>query len=172
MQPLRIYADQVQIAAPTGPTRARMAVVAPRELSFNAPHEPSTAVDAWPAPQPALQLVPRTAAAPAMRAPAISQREAMAPETETRMTKTLETRGLANETVSATYQRIEQELGTQFASLTVLQARELHRRLSTPRADDALATAFHRMVAERKGRLLAFLADARRREALARAVAR
>ena len=74
------------------------------------------------------------------------------------------------ETLHAAYRRKERELGTAFAGLAVSEARALSRRLTTPRADDALALKFSRLVADRRGRLLAFLGDARRREALARMV--
>ena len=43
----------------------------------------------------------------------------------------------------------------------------LHRRLQSPQATDTLATAFQRIVAERRVRLLAFLGDPKRRSALA-----
>lgn len=64
--------------------------------------------------------------------------------------------------------RKEAELRAAFAALPVLAARALHARLANPRTNDVLATKFARLVAERRNRLLAFLADARRREAIAR----
>ena len=49
----------------------------------------------------------------------------------------------------------------------VAEAEALHERLSTtPRADDRVAAQFGRLVLERRERLLAFLGDARRREAI------
>jgi hypothetical protein len=50
--------------------------------------------------------------------------------------------------------------------LTIADARELHRRFSNAATDDALATSFKRLIGERRARLLAFLADARRRNAI------
>ena len=63
--------------------------------------------------------------------------------------------------------RKEHEIGSVFMRLTVLEAWKLHKRLSMPAKDDALATAFGRLIDERRARLLAFLGDARRRAALA-----
>ena len=71
------------------------------------------------------------------------------------------------ETVHAGFQRKEAELRAAFASLSVLESRALHARLAHPRSGDALAAAFARLTIERRMRLLAFIADARRREAVA-----
>ena len=71
------------------------------------------------------------------------------------------------ETVQAGYARKENELGTLFARLTILESRALHARLANPRPGDELATKFARLVVERRARLLAFLSDARRRAAIA-----
>lgn len=65
-------------------------------------------------------------------------------------------------------ERKEHELRALFAALPVLEAMELHRRLRVARADDAVVAAFGRLVVERRQRLLAFLGDARRREAIGR----
>jgi len=67
--------------------------------------------------------------------------------------------------------RKEREIGGLFASLPVIEAMTLHRRLACPRPDDQLATAFGRLLVERRGRLLGFLADARRRAATSAASA-
>ena len=88
---------------------------------------------------------------------------------EATLLASLRTTATAGETVHALFQRIEAEVGHQLAQLTVIQSRALHQRLVHAAAGDPLATAFHRMVATRKGRLLAFLADARRREAVGHA---
>lgn len=74
---------------------------------------------------------------------------------------------LPGETTSVAFQRKERELGARFAALTVVQSMDLHDRLSNPDDRDALARQFQRLVAERRARLLTFLADARRREAIA-----
>ena len=70
------------------------------------------------------------------------------------------------ETATTGFRRKEHELGAAFAALSVPEARALHRRLSNPSPDDALAQRFARLTLERRGRLLAFLADARRRAAM------
>ena len=67
------------------------------------------------------------------------------------------------------FMRKEAELRAAFAALPVATQRALHARLSNPHAGDELATKFHQLTAERRTRLLNFLADARRREALAAA---
>ena len=70
------------------------------------------------------------------------------------------------ETVMHGYARKEQELRHAFAALPVLDARELYDRLSACRPGDLLAARFAGMVVERRSRLLAFLAGARRRAAV------
>lgn len=67
------------------------------------------------------------------------------------------------------FMRKEAELRAAFVSLPIAAQRALHARLSNPRAGDELAAKFHQLTAERRTRLLNFLADARRREALAAA---
>ncbi|HEY4182338.1 MAG TPA: hypothetical protein VGM90_36145 [Kofleriaceae bacterium] len=59
----------------------------------------------------------------------------------------------------------ERELTALFARLSVSESRELHQRLRVPLPDDTLAIAFGRFVADRRGRLLDFVGDARRRHA-------
>lgn len=71
------------------------------------------------------------------------------------------------ETALAGYARKERDLGGLFAQLAVMEARAMHARLSSGRAGDELATKFARLVTDRRARLLAFLADARRRAAIA-----
>lgn len=72
------------------------------------------------------------------------------------------------ETAQFGFARKEAELRTAFASLTVIEARALQMRLSNPRNGDQLAAAFIRVTRDRRERLVNFLADARRREALRR----
>jgi len=74
----------------------------------------------------------------------------------------------AGETAHFGFLRKEAELVAAFAALSVLESRALHGRLSNPRSGDVLAAAFMRMTYERRARLINFLADARRREALKR----
>lgn len=73
------------------------------------------------------------------------------------------------ECVESAFRRKERELVMLFSRLSVLDARELQRRLTLGLADDPIATRFARLIVARRVRLLAFLADARRREALQRA---
>ncbi len=58
----------------------------------------------------------------------------------------------------------ERELRELFASLDALQSHHLGRRLDLDRPSDALAQAFRRLIVERRARLRAFIADARRRQ--------
>lgn len=74
----------------------------------------------------------------------------------------------AGETTHFGFARKEAELVSAFAKLSVLESRALHMRLSNPRSGDVLAAALMRLTYERRARLIHFLADARRREALHR----
>lgn len=74
-----------------------------------------------------------------------------------------------HETHQIAHDRKEAALVTVFRELAVPQAIAMHRRLANPRGDDALASAFMRLIVDRRTRLLAFLADARRRAAVSRA---
>lgn len=64
--------------------------------------------------------------------------------------------------------RLKEEALLHVAStLTVTQSRQLYMRLATPAEGDLLAAAFHkRLVADRRNRILLFLSQAPRREAL------
>ncbi len=66
------------------------------------------------------------------------------------------------------HQRKEQELRVLFAALSLHEAWEVRRRIMEARPGDRLAASFQRLVLERRGRLVAFLADAGRRAALDR----
>lgn len=72
------------------------------------------------------------------------------------------------ETAAVGFARKEAELRHAMATLSVLESRALQSRLSYPKAGDQLATAFMRLTGDRRARLLNFLAEARRREALGR----
>lgn len=74
-----------------------------------------------------------------------------------------------NETAFLGFRRKEQELAMVFATLTIVESRHMHTRLANPRANDTLATKFARLTHERRARLINFIADARRRQALAAA---
>lgn len=71
------------------------------------------------------------------------------------------------ETAVAGYARKERELAAAFATLSLTDAFALRKRLAAPASDDTLATQFARLTVERRTRLIQFLADARRRAALA-----
>jgi hypothetical protein len=73
----------------------------------------------------------------------------------------------AGEPAQVGFLRKEAELRAAFAALPVLDARALHARLANPRGGDVFADRFSRLTVERRTRLLSFLADARRRAALA-----
>jgi hypothetical protein len=75
------------------------------------------------------------------------------------------------ETIDAAFRRKETDLGAAFSALAPLEARALQRRLGAPAANDDIAVQFARLTPERRARLLAFLGDARRREALKRGAA-
>jgi hypothetical protein len=68
------------------------------------------------------------------------------------------------ESAMAGFSRKEHELCQALAALSELESRALHARLSDPQPGDVLAAAFIRLAADRRRRLVNFLADARRRE--------
>lgn len=70
------------------------------------------------------------------------------------------------ETTAGGFARKERELGGVFASLSILESRAMHARLTIPKSNDELANKFSRLTIERRCRLTVFLADARRREAI------
>jgi hypothetical protein len=75
---------------------------------------------------------------------------------------------LPGETAMFGFQRKERELLAAINVLTVNESRLLHARLSNPKEGDELANKFARLTVERRARVLSFLADARRREAVAK----
>ena len=86
---------------------------------------------------------------------------------EARLLRILTDSSHLGETIEAVFRRKEQALGSMFASLSGQVSRSLHARLDTPRNGDKLAAQFQRLVQDRRQRLLAFLGDGRRREAVA-----
>ena len=58
----------------------------------------------------------------------------------------------------------ERELLELLANLDVIESHHLGRRLDLDRPSDPLAQAFRRLTVDRRGRLRAFIADARRRQ--------
>lgn len=85
---------------------------------------------------------------------------------ESQILERLESRPESHETVELAFRRKERDLVALFEQLTLPDARELSRRLSRQLAGDQVAVAFSRLIGERRARLLAFLANAPRREAL------
>jgi len=113
------------------------------------------------------QALPR---GPRVSAPTIAIRPAQAPRPDTvdaHLVAILDASLLPGETAQVGFARKERELGGMFAALSILDARALHARLANPKHGDELANKFARLTFERRGRLLDFLADARRRQALA-----
>jgi hypothetical protein len=158
------------------PTRAF-----PRPASATVPNLPPARAPAAP-PAPSPQVVPDLPAAgapaadvPAARPPRVPDlpplRTAIAAATasDTALIAILDAPLDHGMTAREGFLRKEGELRAVFAALPVAAQRALHARLSNPRAADELATKFHNLTAERRTRLLNFLADARRREALAAA---
>lgn len=72
------------------------------------------------------------------------------------------------ETFELAFRRKERQLGELFATLSIAESLDLHRRLSSRRAGDRVAELFGRLTVERRDRLVAFLASAHRRETLRR----
>jgi hypothetical protein len=72
---------------------------------------------------------------------------------------------LPGEQIAMAFQRKESVIGALFAQLDVHESRALHRRLELALPEDPIAARFGRLVADRRARLMAFLADARRRAA-------
>lgn len=70
------------------------------------------------------------------------------------------------ERIEFAFRRKEAELTTLFARLSIADARELNRRLTLQLDGDPIVSRFARMIAARRTRLMAFLADARRRAAI------
>jgi hypothetical protein len=78
----------------------------------------------------------------------------------------LDARPAAGERLEVAFRRKEHELKQVLARLSIADARALHRRLVLSLPGDPIASRVGRLVVERRERLLHFLADARRREAL------
>ena len=70
------------------------------------------------------------------------------------------------EAAAVAYARKEAELREVFAAMSIAESRALYERLRLPREEDELVRLMGRMTADRRARLVAFLADARRREAV------
>ncbi len=113
---------------------------------------------------------PRGLAEPRPSSPTIAIRPPSVPRPDTvdaRLIAILDAPLGTGETAAVGFARKEHELGAMFAELSVLEARALQARLANAKRGDELANKFARLTCERRGRLINFLADARRREALA-----
>lgn len=102
--------------------------------------------------------------------PSVALRPQEAPRprtTDARLITILDAPLAPGETVMTGFARKEYELGAVFAQLSVFEARAMRARLANPKAGDELADKFARLTIERRSRLLSFLADARRRAAIA-----
>jgi hypothetical protein len=116
------------------------------------------------APPPPASPPPRLALVPP---PPVASTPAPAPSDDARLLAILDAPLVPGEPAHSGFRRKEHELGEAFAALDVMAARALHLRLRSPKAGDVLAAAFGRLTEDRRGRLLAFLGDARRRAAIA-----
>ncbi len=86
-------------------------------------------------------------------------------EIDAQLSAILDAPAAYGETVSANFKRKEHDLGQVMATLNAVESLAMQRRLASPQPHDELAQKFARMVVERRNRLLAFLADNRRRAA-------
>jgi hypothetical protein len=100
------------------------------------------------------QVVPRPAAPPRVSV-----------ATEHAILQILETPA-SDETIAAAFERKERALCKTFAALRPIEAYALRHRLLRETEGDTLASQFARLTVDRRGRLIAVLADARRREAI------
>ncbi|MEO8553249.1 MAG: hypothetical protein ABI678_24920 [Kofleriaceae bacterium] len=92
----------------------------------------------------------------------------MQPDLDSRLLELLEPRA-PRDGAHLAFTILEQELTELFAELTLDAARALHHRLRLPAADDRVAALFGRLAPFRRERLVAYLADARRRQVRAAA---
>jgi len=79
---------------------------------------------------------------------------------------------LPGESAHVGFARKERELAALFAAMDLADARAVHQRLMAGESGDVLVMKFGRLASERRARLLRFLADAPRREVVAKARAR
>jgi hypothetical protein len=86
---------------------------------------------------------------------------------EGRMLSILRARPEPNETVLLAFRRKEAELIALCATLSPVESLQLMQRLERSNSADELATAFSRLVVERRQRVIGFLNNARRRAAVA-----
>ncbi len=118
-------------------------------------------------PRPALVPLPQPEGLPEPEALPEPEREPALPPLDAALIAVLDSGPVPGETIEVAFRRKECELAELFASLAADDALALHRRLASPRDGDPVATRFARLVVARRERLLGFLADARRRAAVA-----
>lgn len=111
-------------------------------------------------------VVPHPAPSPPARGAPLLSPAVAADAVDERLIEILDAPLAMGETAASGFLRKEQAIVAVLATLTVLESRALLARIRTARAGDRLVEKLGRLTAERRGRLLAFLADARRREAL------
>ena len=140
--------------------RAKPAGERPRATRRDAPAR------TWTEPQPSTPPAEPSARSVATAMHRAPHAVALAPENERAITTLLDEPVAIGETIEAHSRSKERRLGELFARLSVIEARVLHKRLSMPEPGDPIAARFSRMITERRNRLLVFLADARRREAI------
>jgi SpoVK/Ycf46/Vps4 family AAA+-type ATPase len=93
-------------------------------------------------------------------------KQAVAASIEAAMLRILTSSLRLGETIDSGYRRKEQEIVAVLGKLSVIESRALHRRLESASGDDPLAQQFSRLTRDRRERLISFLANARRREAI------
>lgn len=124
-----------------------------------------------PCPTQAVTSPPRSAASaasPGLPAATPGARGATL-EVERRALAVLDAPADPSEPIERAFRRKEDEVRALFGELSAGDALAIFRRLTLVCPDDLLASRFARLVTDRRARLLAFLADAPRREAIARA---
>lgn len=131
------------------------------ESIYTSPRAPQR-ITSWPGAYPRVPTAPRTSAA------AIHTSTTIATSHDAHLIAILDAPLLDGEPANVGFARKERELGAAFGALPIFDQRALHTRLSNPREGDALAHKFARLTHERRTRLVNFLADARRRAAVAK----
>ena len=120
-------------------------------------------------PAPRLTLVPQrtepTPDVPAVPHTEITTKSRESVSCEREILATLDQGAAPGERIADEFRRKEYVLGNLFGSLSVDEARRLHQRLTIPTPDDPIVARMKRLTPERAARLIAFLADARRRAA-------
>lgn len=91
-------------------------------------------------------------------------RPAMDPDLDPRLLALLKPRHTPGAGAQLTFTILEQELTDLFAALSIDESRALYHRLRLPTAGDRVAALFGRLAPPRRERLVAYLADARRRQ--------